>query len=64
MTKEVSYWYAVMADDSDNDWGYGSKDLNEAKKMCRDMEKPDAYIAVILEGVDPICVGRIDQANF
>ncbi len=60
----VNYWYAVMADEEDSDWGYGSKDLNEAKKMCRDMEKPDAYIAVILEGVDPICVGRIDQANF
>lgn len=63
MIKEVSYWYAVMADEEDSDWGYGSKDLNEAKKMCREMGS-QAYIAVILEGVDPICVGRIDQSNF
>lgn len=63
MTKEVFYSYSVMADEEDNDWGYGSTDLDEAKKMCREMG-PKAYIAVILEGADPICVGRIDQANF
>ena len=32
--KEVTtmkYWYAVMMDREDNDWGFGSFDLDEAK---------------------------------
>ena len=52
------YWYAVMTDNDDNDWGYGSYDLAEAKEMVK--KYPDGYIAVIDEdGGDPICVEEI-----
>lgn len=39
-------WYAVEHDAEDNDWGTGSFDLNEAKKMAKDYGS-DARIAVI-----------------
>lgn len=39
-------WYAVERDAEDNDWGYGSEDLDEAKRMARDLG-PEAQIAVI-----------------
>lgn len=56
-------WYAVMRDRDDQDWGYGSHDLEEAKEMARKMG-PDAYIAVINEGNDAVCVDEIDQDEF
>jgi hypothetical protein len=42
-------WYAVMEDKDDDDWGYGSEDLHQAKEMLNKMREnhPDAYIAVI-----------------
>lgn len=52
---ENKFWYAVQMDEDDNDWGYGSYDLEEAKKMVKKYGK-DGRIAVIEEGNDPICV--------
>ena len=52
-----NYWYAVMKDNDDTDWGYGSYDLAEAKEMVS--KYPEGYIAVIDEGGDPICVEEI-----
>lgn len=54
---ENTYWYAVMADNDDSDWGYGSYDLDEAREMLKNY--PDGYIAVIEMGNDPICVEEI-----
>ena len=51
------YWYAVMKDNDDYDWGYGSYSLAKAKKMVK--AYPEGYIAVIEEGPDPICVEEI-----
>jgi hypothetical protein len=51
-------WYAVQADADDNDWGDGSYDLEEAKAMAADLG-PEARIAVIQEGNDPICIEEI-----
>lgn len=59
---ENKFWYAVMRYRDDDDWGTGSYDLDEAKEMCR--KYPEGYIAVIKEGVDPICVEEIEQENF
>ena len=56
-------WYAAMRDRDDDDWGYGSYDLDEAKKMARDLGE-EAYIAVIQEGGDPVCVEEIMQEDF
>lgn len=42
---EELFWYAVMIDNEDTDWGYGSFDLDEAKEMLKGY--PDGYIAVI-----------------
>lgn len=41
----MKYWYAVMMDREDNDWGNGSFDLDEAMAMAA--KYPEAYIAVI-----------------
>lgn len=54
---ENKYWYAVMQDDDDNDWGYGSFDLDEAREMVK--KYPSGYIAVIDDGPDPVCVDEI-----
>ena len=55
------YWYAVMKDIDDDDWGYGSFDLSEAEEMV--CKFPEGYIAVIDQGedgnADPICVEEI-----
>lgn len=56
------YWYAIEQDAEDNDWGTGSYDLDEAKKMLRKYKADwpddwsDGRIAVIEMGPDPICV--------
>lgn len=52
-----TYWYAVMQDNDDSDWGYGSYDLDEAREMAG--KYPEGYIAVIDETSDPICVDEI-----
>ena len=56
---EQKLWYAVMRDREDDDWGYGSYDIDEAKQMLTEEESPEAYIAVIAEGENPVCVDEI-----
>lgn len=58
-------WYAVLADREDNDWGYGSDSLNEAKEMSKDMGQ-ESYIAVIDvdNENDPLCIAEIEQEDF
>ena len=59
----MKYWYAVMRDRDDDDWGYGSYNLDEAKQMARNYGD-EAYIAVIDEGDNPVCVEEILQGDF
>ena len=56
-------WYAILTDEEDNDWGTGSFDFEEAKSRCREYG-PDARIAVINDGPDPICERIILQEDF
>ena len=51
------YWFAVMMDNEDNDWGTGSYNYDEAREMAIRMDAE--YIAVIEMGSDPICVDEI-----
>lgn len=61
---DKKYWYAVMYDNDDNDWGSGSYDRPEAEAQVAALRAnghPEAHIAVIDEGypdepADPICV--------
>ena len=66
----MKYWYAVMMDREDSDWGCGSFDLEEAKRIAARYE--EGFIAVI-DGnydedgnatTDPICVDEIMQEDF
>lgn len=54
-------WYAVMTGPDDSDWGTGSFDEDEALEMALKNADvyPDGYIAVILDGPDPVCVAEI-----
>ena len=54
----MKLWYAVMRDKDDDDWGYGSRNRTKALEMLRDKRDiyPDAYIAVIEDGDDPVCI--------
>jgi len=62
--EKISFWYAIMADPDDADWGYGSESLEEAKQMAKDLNEK-AYIAVIdTTGNDTICVAEVYQDNF
>lgn len=66
----MKYWYAVMIDREDNDWGSGSFDLAEAKTMA--LRYTDGYIAVIdanydADGnptTDGVCIDTIEQSDF
>ena len=64
MQKEKKYWYAVLANEED-DWFYGSLDLEEAMKMTRGLG-PEAFIAVIddTDLRNQKCVRYITQAEF
>lgn len=53
----MALWYAVMEDDDDTDWGYGSSDKAEALNMVK--KYPSGYIAVIEDGPDPVCIAEI-----
>lgn len=60
--EESRIWYAVLRDNEDNDWGYGSSNLAEATAMAQELRQqglPDAYIAVIDDGIDPTCIDEI-----
>lgn len=59
MTNETKIWYAVMMDADDNDWGHGSFDLEEAKRMVKPYLSKGGYIAVIDDGDDPVCIDEI-----
>ena len=55
-------WYAVMMDNDDSDWGYGSDNMDKAIEMAKEARangNEDAYIAVISDGSDPLCVDEI-----
>lgn len=68
---EKKYWYAVMIDGDDNDWGCGSFDKSFAEtktaELNQGLDEPTAYIAVIDAGydedgnptTDPLCVDEI-----
>ena len=53
---EKLFWYAVMKDREDDDWGTGSFSREEAERMALDYGK-NAYIAIVQEAEDPLCVG-------
>ena len=54
----MNKWYAVMRDNDDDDWGYGSEDFETAKEMLAEMreDNKDAYIAVI---ENDVCIEEI-----
>lgn len=60
---ETAYWYAVLRDEEDNDWGTGSYVLDEAKEMAIGYGEK-AYIAVIYEDDNPVCIDEIYQDDF
>ena len=60
--EEPEYFFAVLMDEEDDDWGTGSSDSEAAVKMAQEFREyghPDAYVAVIEIGPDPICVREI-----
>ena len=61
---EQKYWYAVQRS-AEDDWGYGSHDRAEAMQMLRKEREdyPDALIAVIEEGDNPVCVEEIRELD-
>lgn len=59
----TTVWYAVMRDREDDDWGTGSYDLDDAKRMCVSIGA-GAYIAVIDEAPNPVCIEEIEQDEF
>lgn len=55
-------WYAVMRDLNDDDWSYGSNNMSEAENMVEQLHRDgcaEAYIAVIAEGDNPVCLAEI-----
>ena len=59
-------WYAIMVDNDDNDWRTGSFDKKEAVARCLELRKcghPEAYIAIIDDGSDAICIGEIHDIS-
>lgn len=57
----MKLWYAVQTNTED-DWGTGSYDLEEAKAMARNQlpDYPDTLIAVIDNSTsNPVCVDEI-----
>ena len=58
----TTIWYAVMTDNDDYDWGSGSYNLDEADERVNNLREQgytEAYIAVIRENSDPICIEEI-----
>ena len=48
-------WFAVEMDREDNDWGTGSYDLDEARRMADSM---DAELIAVIDG--DICIDEIE----
>lgn len=66
-TMKNKYWYAVMTDRDDTDWGTGSFDRAEAERMVIDNLDvyPDGYLAMIdgdfcVMEITPDCFETID----
>ena len=61
----MATWYAVEKDAEDSDWGYGSGSYDKAVRMLRETaaDHPDARIAVIDDGDDPVCTEIITLDN-
>ena len=62
---EEKIWYAVLRDSDDNDWGTGSFDLQEAKRIARvqrEIGHSDAYIAVI-DDIHKVCIDEIHDID-
>ena len=57
--EEVKRWYAAVMDKEDNDWGHGSSDLDEAKRMARKLG-PGSLVIEVADGADPAAVREID----
>ena len=58
----MRFWYAVMTDLEDTDWGTGSFNKDEAIEMARSNKDiyPDGYIAVIdVSTNNPVCTDEI-----
>ena len=56
-------WYAVVAGDDDNDWGYGSYDPTDAREKAERLSD-SAYIVVVREGDDPVAIEEIRRDDF
>lgn len=56
---EKKYWYAVVTN-NDPDWGYGSYDKAEARRMAEECAASGKYNGVDLvtvdEDIDPVAV--------
>lgn len=66
--KKTKIWYAVMRDNNDNDWGYGSHNKREAAKMVRKMRRdgyPEAFIEIveIADEYNSLSIGRIHDVR-
>ena len=60
----MALWYAVMQNASDDDWGFGSRDLVVAKAMAQNYNSDGgAYIVVIDDGADPVAVDEIHDID-
>lgn len=61
---ETAYWYAVLRDQSDNDWGSGSYDKEEALQQARELRdsgETDVRIAIINNGAVIGDDGKVDE---
>ena len=60
---EKKLWYAIQIGADDNDWGYGFETMEEAEakaqEIAQDHPEDLVRIAVIEEGIDPICIDEI-----
>lgn len=64
MSEENKLWYAVQ-EDSEDDWGYGSYDYEEAVEMLMSCESYN-LIAVIDKADDPVhslCIKEIKKED-
>ena len=60
----MALWYAVMQNASDDDWGFGSRDLVVAKAMAQNYNSDGcAYIVVVEDGADPVAVDEIHDID-
>ena len=53
---ELGYWFAVLKDEGDNDYGTGSYNLHEAYEISRQYNPSTVQIAIIDENNDPVCI--------